>query len=61
MINDENPLPAVCFIKKTKGDRFMNKKIMYIRTVFPMKRLNWKKSIRGLKTGSMMRTVTSII
>ena len=37
------------------------KKIMYIRTVFPMKRLNWKKSIRGLKTGSMMRTVTSII
>ena len=33
MINDENPLPAVCFIKKTKGDRFMNKKIMYIITI----------------------------
>lgn len=33
MINDENPLPAVCFIKKTKGDRFMNKKIMYIVTI----------------------------
>ena len=47
MINDENPLPAVCFIKKMKGDRFMNKKIMYIITILSTAVLLFLDHLKG--------------